>query len=610
MSDIEASSWSFADVFSSLDFVCSIAQRTQHRIEWWRSHCNAAWNWVDAMQSHNIFHAWRFGSSMPGRSAVLPCFDSIMFGSSEMWPLSTLSHVNKVRYVETGLSMNSWIIGLRCRVGASDMQLRGWVWGTEVLCRKWLVCLRCMWYLNCLEICANENLQEVWTSMLVCLCLLDIHNWAIHRFIYIYIYIHQSIKNLMLPLRFKARSSWGISTFMAEMLEVRLTKPHVEKHGETTSPSLIYPMQLHSMFLGESFLKKLWSLNGRVNRISMSRLVLQELLFWKSPVNPLAGIIDTRLHVFSTLPRSALWWSSMNWARMPSAKPCRPCGRICTWLAVILLLGTKTLGDFRMVKDSHSPQILHMSKSRIGCFLNILCFEVVELQPQMALESPGPLQNIWLRLEASPISENLVWMCFLSFCCYLGDVTLAHKSVDFCHRTPDASHSLPLTSTSWQLWNKPPQQCGTGDVGFFRFMFRRVSPSMCLNVANGCQEEQACDRGSRASKRQAPSQETVMFGGIRNSKFSRRFAMTSRQSTAPMQFQADIPLCPGRWSCRSKLWPLTWILDVEGEDILHLLYVKISGIPRILYCSPCFPKLDVATNQAQSQKWTCSEAPL
>lgn len=32
----------------------------------------------------------------------------------------------------------------------------------------------------------------------------------------------------------------------------------------------------------------------------------------------------------------------------------------------------------------------------------------------------------------------------------LEDVTVAHKSLDFC-RTPDASRSLPLTSTSWQL---------------------------------------------------------------------------------------------------------------------------------------------------------------
>ena len=110
-------------------------------------------------------------------------------------------------------------------------------------------------------------------------------------------------------------------------------------------------------------------------------------LLWKSPVNPLAGIIDTRLHVFSTLPQSALWWSSMNWVRMPSAKPCCPmcdlskfqneknvnifCStyhdgiwgfteRTCAWLAAIRLLGTRTLGDCRklQVKDSHSPRYL------------------------------------------------------------------------------------------------------------------------------------------------------------------------------------------------------------------------------------------------------------
>ena len=49
------------------------------------------------MLSHNIFHT-RFGFSMPGRSAVLPCFDSIMFGSSEM-SVHSGPHVNEVRYL-------------------------------------------------------------------------------------------------------------------------------------------------------------------------------------------------------------------------------------------------------------------------------------------------------------------------------------------------------------------------------------------------------------------------------------------------------------------------------------------------------------------------------
>ena len=116
------------------------------------------------------------GSFFHARSQCCPS----MFWLHHVWKLrnvsalwSTLSHVNKVRYLGDKFV---------------DEVLKHW---SQVPCgcirhATQRLGLRCMWYLNWLEICVNETLQEEGTSMFVH----DMQNYVIHRYICVYIHTY------------------------------------------------------------------------------------------------------------------------------------------------------------------------------------------------------------------------------------------------------------------------------------------------------------------------------------------------------------------------------------------------------------------------------------